>query len=86
MQIRSALNAEVIDWTIVITDDEGKRVHYIAIPSTINDRIDVILETREDNGFVIKQKYLYNFLGNLKKLKGEKLIIEIKNREVCIKK
>lgn len=86
MQIRSALNAELVDWSIVITDDTGNRVHYIAIPPTTKNRIDVIVETREDSGFTIQQKYLYNFLGNLKKLKGEKLVITIKAGEVCITK
>lgn len=86
MQIRSALFADLVGWTIVITNETNARVHYIAIPPTIKDRTDVLVETREDNGFVIKQKYLYNFTGNLKKLKGEKLIIEIKSGKVCIKK
>lgn len=86
MQIRSALSAELIGWNIIITDDTGKRVHYIAIPPTTKDRIDVFVETRGDDGFTIQQKYLYNFLGNLKKLKGEKLVITIKAGKVCITK
>jgi hypothetical protein len=86
LKIRSSLYIEIVNWTLIVTNDENIRVHYIAIPPTTKDRIDVIVETREDSGFVIKQKYLYNFTGNLKKLKGEKLIIEIKNGKVCIKK
>ena len=86
IKIRSALNAEIVGWTIVITDDKNNKVHHIAIPPTTKNRIDVIVETRENNGFLINQQYLYNFLGNLKKLKGEKLIIRINNGNICIEK
>jgi hypothetical protein len=87
MKIHNAVYAEIQEWILVFKDDGNNLINYIAIPPTSGDRIDVFLETRlYDIGVTIKHQYLYNFLGNIKKLKGEIIIIEIKNGIVCIKK
>jgi hypothetical protein len=82
MKIRKALFAELKKWHIEIWDDEKQFISGIAIPPTKNNRIDVFLEIRE--GDCIKRQYLYDFKGNLKKLKGEKIIITIKNGKIEI--
>jgi len=79
MKIRTAIYIELQDWTIVFKDDSNTMVHCMAIPPTTGNRIDILVETREENGFHITQKYLYNFSGKIKKLKGEKIIITIKD-------
>lgn len=79
MKIRTAIYIELEGWAIIFKDGSGAKVHFMAIPPTTGNRIDVLLETREENGFHITQKYLYNFLGKVKKLKGEKIIITIKD-------
>lgn len=83
MIIRTAISIELQGWNIIYKEN-GKQVHATAIPPTTGDRIDVIVETREDNGFKITQRYLYNYTGNLKKLKGEKIIIMIKSGKPSI--
>lgn len=82
MKIRKALFAELKDWHIEIKDDENQLVTMIAIPPTKNDRIDILLEIREE--YRIWRQYLYDFKGNLKKLKGERIIIIIKKGKVEI--
>lgn len=79
MKIRTAIFIELEGWTIIFKDDSNTMVHCMAIPPTTGNRIDVLVETREENGFHIVQKYLYNFQGKVKKLKGEKIIITIIN-------
>jgi len=75
--IREQISITLEDWIIVYRDGKNAKVHFTAIPPTKGNRIDIILETREDNGFKIIQKYLYNYTGNIKKLKGEKIVITI---------
>jgi len=87
MKIHNAVYAEIQGWTLLFRDDMNNMINYIAIPPTSGDRIDVFLETRlYDIGVTIKHQYLYNFRGNIKKLKGEIIIIEIKKGIICIKK
>jgi hypothetical protein len=79
MKIRKAVTVEHNEkWTIAFKDDDGY-FYWTAIPPTSGDRIDIILELRSEHfdGVHIKHSYLYNFKGNIKKLKGEKIIITI---------
>lgn len=84
MKIRKALFAELKKWYIEIKNDENQLVSFVAIPPSKDDRIDVLLEIREyidKSPYLqhIQVKYIYDFKGDIKKLKGEKIIITIKN-------
>ena len=84
MKIRKAIYAKIDTknkWTILFYDDEDNLINMLAIPPGKN-RIDVYLEIREDNS--ITRKYFYNYKENIKKLKGEKLIITIIDSKVSL--
>ena len=87
MKIRKAVTFEHNDkWTISFKDDGNSYFYWTAIPPTPGNRIDVLLEIRSEHadGVHIKHSYLYDFKGNLKKLKGEKIIITILSGNVNI--
>jgi len=85
MIIRTQIKCKIAEdnkWAIVFYDDNGL-INLCAIPPTNGDRIDVLLQTSVDFvGLHKKLEYLYNYQGNLRKLKGEKIIIRIKSGEV----
>lgn len=79
MKIRKALFIDFDpnnEWSLLIKDDENNLINFIAIPPTKKDRVDIFLEIREKD--CIKSQYIYDFKGNVKKIKGEKIIIDIK--------
>lgn len=82
MKIRKALFAELDPdnkWSILIKDEDGILISSIAIPPTEGNRIDLFVETVfHENDHIIRHDYMYDFKGNIKKIKGEKLIIDIK--------
>ena len=85
MIIRTQINCKIAEdnkWCIVFYDENGV-INLCAIPPTSGDRIDVYLQTSLDFfGLHKKTEYIYNYQGNLKKLKGEKIIIRIKSGKV----
>ena len=82
MKIRKSLFAELDPdnkWSINIKDEDGILINCIAIPPTEGNRMDLFVETIfHKNDIIIRHEYSYDFKGNIKKVKGEKLIIDIK--------
>lgn len=84
MKIRKALFVE-IDMAnkqcILIKNDDNQLVSCIAIPPTKDNRIDVIVEEYGIGKYGenwSKVKYLFDYQKNIKKIKGEKIVINIK--------
>jgi len=71
--------SEVNKWALVFSDENGL-ITMCAIPPTNGDRVDIFLSIWNDNCY--KNEYLYDYTGNLKKLRGEKIIISIIAGEV----
>lgn len=84
MIIRTQIKCKLSEdnkWCIIFYDENGL-INMCAIPPTNGDRIDVLLQTNftgKHGEICYKSDYLYNYKGNLKKLKGEKIIIRIKS-------
>jgi len=67
-------------WSLFFYDEDDTLITMSAIPPTNGNRIDIITEDR--SGFcdnIIEHAYLYNFKGNHKKLRKEKILIIIEN-------
>jgi len=88
MIIRTQLQCEIAKnnkWGLNFIDEDDNLVSMCAIPPTNGDRLDVLLQTNYigDGGDICyKSQYVYGYKGNLRKLKGEKIIIRITSGEV----
>lgn len=80
IKIRKSVFMELKGWTIYIKDEDGVLEHLISIPPTHNDRVDVYIQNTL-NILHHEHKYLYDFKGNYKRLKGERIVIKIKQGE-----
>jgi len=88
MIIRTQIRCEIArdnKWSMNFIDEDNTLISMCAIPPTNSDRIDVLLQTNyigDDGSFCYKSQYIYGYKGNLRKLKGEKIIIRIISGEV----
>jgi hypothetical protein len=88
MIIRTQIRCEIAKdnkWCINFIDESNNLVSLCSIPPTNGDRTDVMSQTNfigVDGSFCYSNNYIYNHKGNLKKLKGEKIIIRIKSGNV----
>lgn len=79
MKIRKALFIDFDinnKWVLNIKDDDDYLISFIAIPPTNGNRTDIYLEKIIDGR---KHEYIYDFKGNLKKIKDEYIAIIIEN-------
>ncbi|MCK9447165.1 hypothetical protein M0Q50_09965 [bacterium] len=81
--INKSLFIELNGWIIYVKNEDGSLITSIAIPPTSKNRIDVFIQ-KEIEFLHYENYYIYNFKGNLNKLKGEKIIIKINNSKPLI--
>lgn len=74
-------------WSIEFRDEDDNIVNLCAIPPTSGNRIDVLVQTMSitSNGFCYDTKYIYKYKENIKRIKGEGLIIQIMDGKPDIK-
>jgi len=89
MIIRTQIKCKIVEdnkWSIIFYDENGL-ISICTIPPTNGNRTDIILSTKTEtgDGVCYTNKYLYSYKGNLRKLKGEKIIISIESGKVGLK-